>query len=85
MPAPTSSIVTGGVTISAATVEPAVQWALTAVFHAPVPESVSVLVTGLVCAAAHAVINRLIARNVAPAPRVQSAVMVGQIDQATQQ
>lgn len=67
MPAPTSSIVTGGVTISAATVEPAVQWALTAVFHAPVPESVSVLVTGLVCAAAHAAINRLIARNAVPA------------------
>ncbi|WP_155640648.1 hypothetical protein [Burkholderia pseudomultivorans] len=67
MPAPTSSIVTGGVTISAATVEPAVQWALSALAHAPVPESVSVLVTGLVCAAAHAVINRLIARNAIPA------------------
>lgn len=65
----TSSIVTGGLTISAATVQPAVSWALGAIFHAPVPESVSVLVTGLICAAVHAATNYLIARAGGGAPQ----------------
>ncbi|MDM8356685.1 hypothetical protein [Pandoraea communis] len=55
----TSSVVTGGITISAATLEPAVSWALTAIFHSPVPDSVSALVTGALAAGAHLAINAL--------------------------
>ncbi|MBB3256842.1 hypothetical protein F4827_001688 [Paraburkholderia bannensis] len=61
----TSSIVTGGITISAATVEPVVSWALGAITHAPVPASVSALVTGLICVAVHAAINRIASRAAA--------------------
>lgn len=60
-----TSIATGGITVSAATLEPAVSWALSAVFHSPAPESVSVLVTGLLGAAAHAVLNYINARSAA--------------------
>ncbi len=63
-----TSLTTGGITVSAATLEPAVSWALTAMFHAPVPESVSVLVTGLLGAAVHAVINYINARSAAKTP-----------------
>jgi hypothetical protein len=59
----TTSLTTGGITVSAATLEPAVSWTLTAMFHAPVPESVSVLVTGFLGAAVHAAINYLNARS----------------------
>jgi glycerol uptake facilitator-like aquaporin len=52
-----TSLTTGGITISAATLEPAVSWALTVITHAPVPESVSVLVTGLLGAAVHAAVS----------------------------
>lgn len=62
-----TSLTTGGITVSAATLEPAVSWALTAVFHAPVPESVAVLVTGLIGAAAHSAVNFLAARAAKPA------------------
>jgi hypothetical protein len=48
---------TGGITVSAATLEPAVSWALSALVHVPVPESVAVLVTGLLGAAVHAGID----------------------------
>lgn len=58
-----TSLTTGGITVSAATLEPAVSWALMAIFHSPVPESVSVLVTGLLGAAVHAGINFLAART----------------------
>jgi hypothetical protein len=57
-----SSLPTGGIAVSAATLEPAVSWALSAIFHAPVPESVAVLVTGLVGSAAHAAYNYVLAR-----------------------
>jgi hypothetical protein len=57
-----SSIPTGGIAVSAATLEPAVSWALSALFHAPVPESVAVLVTGLLGSAAHAAYNYVISR-----------------------
>jgi hypothetical protein len=62
-----TSLTTGGITVSAATLEPAVSWALTAIFHSPVPESVSVLVTGLLGAVAHAAINYLNSRTAKPA------------------
>lgn len=70
MPA-TPSLTTGGITISAATLEPAVSWALGAIFHAPVPESVSVLVTGLIGAAVHAGIGALKARSASVQPAQQ--------------
>ncbi|HEM7839783.1 hypothetical protein QZM26_17730 [Burkholderia multivorans] len=57
----TSSIVTGGLTVSAASLVPAVEWALSG-FHTPVPESVSSLVAGLVAAGAHALYNYVVSR-----------------------
>lgn len=62
-----SSIPTGGIAVSAATLEPAVSWALSALFHAPVPESVAVLATGLLGSAVHAAYNYVIARAAAKA------------------
>jgi len=62
-----SSIITGGLTISGATLEPAVSWGLSAAFHVPVPESVSVLVAGLLAYAAHGAVNFLKARAEAKA------------------
>jgi hypothetical protein len=62
-----SSIPTGGIAVSAATLEPAVSWALSALFHAPVPESVAVLVTGLLGSAAHAAYNYVASRTAAKA------------------
>lgn len=56
---PTSSVVTGGITISAATLQPAVSWLLVQAFHTPVPDTVSALVTGLVAAAVHVALNEL--------------------------
>ncbi|VVE13246.1 hypothetical protein PCA20602_02747 [Pandoraea capi] len=55
----TSSVVTGGITISAATLQPAVSWLLSQTFHTPVPDTVSALVTGLVAAAVHVALNEL--------------------------
>ncbi|EEF25284.1 conserved hypothetical protein [Ricinus communis] len=68
-----TSLTTGGITVSAATLEPAVSWALGAIFHAPVPESIAVLATGLIGAAVHAAINAVKARAAAkqPAPAQQ--------------
>ncbi|KGC14064.1 putative membrane protein [Burkholderia gladioli] len=62
-----STVITGGVTISAATLEPAVSWALSTLFHVPIPESVAVLVTGLIASGVHAGINALRAKFGAPA------------------
>ncbi|WP_193727605.1 hypothetical protein [Paraburkholderia franconis] len=72
----TSSVITGGITISAATLEPAVSWALAAIFHAPVPDSVSALVTGVVAAAVHAGINALRNRSAAKASLLTPGVMI---------
>jgi hypothetical protein len=72
----TSSVITGGITISAATLEPAVSWALAAMFHAPVPDSVSALVTGALAAAVHAGINALRARGAANGQFAATATMI---------
>jgi drug/metabolite transporter (DMT)-like permease len=56
-----SSIVTGGLTVSAASLVPAVEWALGG-FPRPVPETVSYLLAGLVAAGVHALYNYLLAR-----------------------
>ncbi|WOD18662.1 hypothetical protein [Paraburkholderia kirstenboschensis] len=71
----TSSVITGGITISAATLEPAVSWALAAIFHAPVPDSVSALVTGALAAAVHTGINALRARSAANGHFAATATM----------
>jgi hypothetical protein len=68
---PSSSIVTGGITISAATLEPAVSWALSTAFHVPVPESVSVLVAGAIAYAVHGGINFLKSRAASSAQSQQ--------------
>jgi hypothetical protein len=57
-----SSLPTGGIAVSAATLEPAVSWALSTIFHAPVPESVAVLVTGVLGSAVHAAYNYVLSR-----------------------
>ena len=53
----TSSIVTGGVTVSAATLVPLVTWAM-AGFPAPIPESVPYLISAGIITAGHALYNR---------------------------
>lgn len=54
-------IVSSGVTVTAASLVPAVEWALSGFPH-PVPESVSALVAGALVAAIHLGINWLNAR-----------------------
>ncbi|BCF96653.1 hypothetical protein PPGU19_012220 [Paraburkholderia sp. PGU19] len=57
----TSSLITGGLTVSAAELVPAVEWILGGC-HGPVPASVSSLVAGLVAAGIHAAYNVVAAR-----------------------
>ncbi|MBV6304952.1 hypothetical protein KVP10_08630 [Candidimonas humi] len=54
-------LVSSGVTVTAASVVPAVEWVLSGCPH-PVPESVSALVAGAIVALAHVGINWLNAR-----------------------
>ncbi|WP_283149030.1 hypothetical protein [Silvimonas soli] len=58
----TSSIVTGGITFTAATLVPAVQWALNG-FPRPIPESVPYLVSAGLVTGAHSLYNYLITRT----------------------
>lgn len=62
----TSSFVTGGVTLSAATIEPLVAWGMTG-FHAPVPASVPLVVASLAITGLHAAYNLLRSRFAAKA------------------
>jgi hypothetical protein len=57
-----SSIVTGGLTVSAASLVPAVEWTLGG-FPRPVSETVSYLLAGLVAAGAHALYNYLLSSS----------------------
>lgn len=59
-----SSAVTGGVTISAATIQPLVEWALTG-FHAPVPGMLPGVITAAALTVGHYLINRFIKQGVA--------------------
>ena len=59
-------LVSSGVTVTAASVVPAVEWVLSGCPH-PVPEAVSALVAGAIVALAHVGINWLNARAVAKA------------------
>lgn len=51
-----SSVSTGGLVVSAASLVPAVDWAM-AGCHAPVPAAVSALIAGLIAAGVHAGYN----------------------------
>jgi hypothetical protein len=51
-----SSVVTGGVTISAATLAPLVEWCLNGCPH-PIPDSVPFLIAAAIITVAHAVYN----------------------------
>lgn len=61
-----SSAVTGGVTISAATIQPIVEWALTG-FHGAAPAMLSGLITAAALTAGHYLINRFTAPPASPA------------------
>lgn len=52
----TSSVVTGGVTFSAAALAPTIQWALTG-FPQPIPESTPLLIGAGLITVGHAVYN----------------------------
>jgi len=56
-----SSGVTAGVTFSAATIQPIVQWGLMG-FHAPAPEVLPGLITAAVLSIGHYVINRFFSK-----------------------
>ena len=62
----TSSLLTGGVTLSAATVEPLVSWAFTG-FHAAMPASVPFVVASLAVTGLHALYNVVSAKLAKPA------------------
>ncbi|CDY79499.1 hypothetical protein BGLT_02280 [Caballeronia glathei] len=70
-----SSLITGGATLTAASLVPAVQWASMG-FPMPMPPEVQLLVAGALVTAIHAVCNVLAARAAAKAepkaPAVQS-------------
>lgn len=60
-------LVSSGVTVTAASIVPAVQWALNG-FHGGVPESVASLLAGVLVAAVHAGLNWLNNRSTTQAP-----------------
>ncbi|MDN7993591.1 hypothetical protein QZM97_26280 [Burkholderia orbicola] len=61
----TSPWLTGGATISVATLEPLVRWMLTG-FHQPMPDAVPGVIAAIVFTGAHALINWIASRNSAP-------------------
>jgi type VI protein secretion system component VasK len=72
----TSSIVTGGATLTAASLVPAVQW-VSGGFHLPMPLEVQLLISGAIVTVIHAARNWRVARaaraaKTATAPAVQS-------------
>lgn len=62
----TSPWLTGGATITVATLEPLVSWAL-AGFHQPMPAAVPGIVAALLLTGAHAVVNLITSRTGKPA------------------
>lgn len=62
----TSSVVTGGVTVTAATLVPLVQWALGG-FPKPVPADIPFLIAAGIVTGAHAAYNLYAARSAAKA------------------
>ncbi|MDN7997362.1 hypothetical protein QZN00_09440 [Burkholderia multivorans] len=64
------AIISGGLTLSAADLIPAVNWALGG-FHGAVPANLSALIAGAVVMAIHAGYNWLVARAAAKAAAAQ--------------
>lgn len=62
-----SSIVTGGATMTAATITPLVMWALSG-FKMAMPTEVPFVVASLIFTGVHALVNMLGSRGVVPAP-----------------
>lgn len=60
-----SSVVTGGVTVTAATIVPLVQWAMNGFPH-PIPPDVPYLIAAALVTGAHAAYNLLAARGMKP-------------------
>ncbi len=67
----TSSIITGGLTLSAATVEPLVSWALNGFPH-PIPTSVPLLIAALIITVGHAIYNIMLNRADSSKPAAAS-------------
>jgi hypothetical protein len=63
----TSSVVTGGVTVTAATLVPLVQWAINGFPH-PAPDGIPYLIAAGVVTGAHALYNVYAARTAPKAP-----------------
>ena len=66
----TSSVVTGGVTVSAATLVPLVTWAL-AGFPQPIPDSVPYLIAATIVTGGHALYNLVATRSIGQPPEVE--------------
>jgi hypothetical protein len=81
----TSSIVTGGVTMSAATLVPLVQWAMNGL-PKPIPDGIPLLVAAGLITGAHALYNIYAARAAAKAipasPAVPAASVASSIVQS---
>ncbi|MBR8343089.1 hypothetical protein KDX40_04965 [Burkholderia ambifaria] len=58
----TSPWLTGGATITVATLEPLVRWGLTGFAH-PIPDAVPGVIAALLFTGAHAVLNWIASRN----------------------
>lgn len=67
-----SSVITGGVTITAATLTPLVQWGLAGFPH-PIPDSVPYLIAASLVTGAHAIANLIAARAAKPSQPAPAA------------
>lgn len=67
-----SSVTTGGLVVSAASLVPAVEWLLSGM-PKPVPDTVSYLAAGLIAAGVHAGYNYILARTAAKAAEAKPA------------
>jgi hypothetical protein len=61
----TSPLITGGATITVATIEPLVSWAITG-FHQPMPAAVPGIVAALLLTMAHVLANFISSRTSTP-------------------
>lgn len=71
-----SSVITGGVVVSAATFAPLVSWFLNGFPH-PVPDSIPILIAGAMITLGHALYNISVAKGLVPvAPEIPAAPAV---------
>ena len=69
--AASSSVTTGGLVVSAASLVPAVEWVMNGM-PKPVPDTVSYLAAGLLAAGVHALYNYLLSRGIKVDPPAAS-------------